>query len=318
MTEQEQSIEQLKFDSSAVIVRVAEVIAGHTLESGLDDAAEYLPKTPGSGVRSETSSPLLDNLTEEQIVEIRAEVAKIGIGAEQSTGLKEAGMPEGTTVIAEGGLPNKMLAQLKMITENDRKPGVIIMSASMERQAGKADKARMGQITKVLGVNPPEVDGKTEFELAQITAGLYPSFTAEDPTPLPYGYDLHDGGITPKSEESGQTLRIGSIDSVPVVVLGVEKFHRDDSGRNFYQPSVADLRSVAQQIAVNLNPDIADKPVATVTSNLYGPSRRLQNPDTLTYGTKVMEEVVGEEAALATIPNIVSELHRTHTVLKAT
>lgn len=317
MTEQEQTIEQLRFNSRAVIQHAAEIIAGHSLDDDLTIAGEYLAKSPGTGARSETKLTQPDRLTQEQQAELRAEAAKIGIGAEQSTGLKEAGMSPGTAVIAEGGLPNKMLAQLKMLAENERQPGVILLSASQVRIAGQSDETRMQQVANTLGVEVPDTTGKTEFELAQITANLYPGFSAEQPTTLPFGYELFDGGVTPLAEATGQIQRIGAIGDIPVVILGVQEFHRDDSGKNFYRPSVADLRELAHQVAATVNPETEGKPVATVTSNLYGPSRRLQNPDTLTYGTRVMEEVVGVEAAPASIENIVSELDRTREILQA-
>ena len=316
MGEQEQTIEQLRFDSQTVVIKTAEIIAGQEITDGLDGSAEYLAKSPGIGPRGETEFPQLENLTEAQITEIRAEAAKIGIGAEQSTGLQEAGLPIGSTVIAEGGLPNKMLAQLKMISENERNPGLIVMSASQTRVAGKGDATRMQQITATLGVETPDVTDKTEFELAEMTARLHSGFTPdEQPETLQFGYEIHDGGITPKEEATGQVVRIGSIGDSPVVVVGVSEMHRDDSGKNFYRPSVADLTGVASKIATDYSAEAEDLPVATVTSNLYGPSRRLQNPDTLTYGTKVMEEVVGEASAPATIQNIISEVDRTREVM---
>ncbi len=315
MGEQEQSIDKLRNESQAVIYKVAEIISGDTFYGGLEDAGEYLAKSPGIGARSETDFPQLANLSEDQQIEIRNEAAKIGIGAKESTGLKEAGLPEGSTVVAEGGLPNKMLAQLKMIAENDRKPGLIIMSASQTRIAGDADKTRIQQIADTFGVDTPDINDKTEFELASISAGLYSGFTSEQQGPMPFVYDLNDGSITTNKSTSGQVVRIGNVDGTPVVVIGVQEYHRDESGKNFYRPSVADLKELAHLVAVDFDPLANEKPVATVTSNLYGPSRRLQNPDTLTYGTKVMEEVVGQEAAPATIQNIVSELDRTREVL---
>ena len=315
MSEQEQSIEQLRFDAQAVITRVAENIAGHSLDGGLENAKEYLAKSPGIGARAETDFPQLEALTDEQQAEIRTEAAKIGIGAENSTGLKEAGLPEGTTVITEGGLPNKMMAQLKMVAENERKPGLIILSASQTRVAGKLDAARMEQVASMLEVNTPDTTDKTEFELAEITAGLYPDFTATEPRDLGLGYETHDGGITPVSKATGQIMHIGDVKGFPVILVGVKELHRDDSGKNFFRPGVAHMTELAQEITGIFNPEADDVPVATVTSNLYGPSRRLQNPNTLTYGTKVMEDVVGEAAALPSIQNVISEIDRSREVL---
>ena len=311
---QEQVTEQLIFNSQLVIMAAAEAIAGTKLED-LDTANEYLAKSPGIGPRSETDFPRLESLSVGQEQVIRDEAAKIGIGAEASTGLKEAGMQEGTTVILEGGLPNKMLAQLKMVSENETKPGLVILSASNTRIASDSDKKRMQQVTATLGQNTPDIEGKTEFELASITAGLLTEFESQEPTVLSLGYEIYDGGITPTEESTGQVTRIGTINNSPVVVVGVSELHRDDSGKNFYRPGVAHLTDLASKIAESINPGTENLPVATVTSHLYGPSRRLQNPNTLVYGTRVMEEVVGEEAALPTIQNIVSELHRTGELL---
>lgn len=314
MSEQEQAMEKLRFDSQTVISRTAEIIAGQPVE-GLEEAAEYLAKSPGIGPRGETDFPQLEGLSDEQVTQIRTEVAKIGIGASESVGLKEAGLPEGTTVIAEGGLPNKMLAQLRMITQNERKPDLIVMSASQTREAGDSDATRMQQISDVKGIEAPDVTGKTEFDLAPITAEFLDDFEPSEPEVLPFGYDIFDGGITPNNDETGQVVRIGSIGDTPVVVVGISELHRDDSGKNFFRPSVAHLKELSSRIAESEVQSSPETAVATITSNLYGPSRRLQNPDTLTYGTKVMEDVAGAESAPASIPNIVSELHRTNEIL---
>lgn len=316
MVEQQSAQEQLRFKSESTVLEVAEVIAGHSLGGDIESARQFLAKSPDIGPRSETDFPQLDSLTDSQVVEIRENAAKLGIGAEGSIGLKEAGLPEGTTVVCEGGLPNKIMAQLKVAVEGETKPGTVILMGSTTRKLGNSDIERMGQMSEALGVETPDLSDKTEFDLTAMIANMHPNFTAEEPTDVGVGFDVYDGGIALKADSTGQVVRLGTIDGSPVVAVAIHEYHRDDSGKNFFRPGVGHLDELATSVATQFNAEAADKPVTALTSHLYAPSRRLQNPNLLTYGMGVMAEVVGGQNAEPTLPNVVSEMDRVAEVLQ--
>ncbi len=314
MAEQEQSPEQFRFNANAVVMRISETVAGHSLDGDLAAAAEYLAKSPTHEGRADTKFPQLAELTDEQKQDIRTDAAKIGIGAEKSIGLAEAGLPEGTTVMLEAGLPNKVLAQFKMIMENDVEPGMIGLTASKIVKVGKLDIDRMQQVAAQLGVEAPDIAGKTQYEAEAITLGLYPDFEPIEPVVLPFGYELHDGHITPNTETDGKVVQVGNAKGKPVIFFVADELHRDDSGGNFYRPAVGDFEELANQVATSFNAEAAELPVASVTSHLYSPSCRLESQNTLVYGTEVMDEVVGSKST-PSLENIISEIDRTREVL---
>lgn len=316
MVEQHGAQELLRFESQRAVFKVAEVVAGHALGDELDNAREFLAKSPEIGPRSETDFPQLEGLSEEQVAEIRGEAAKLGIGAEGSIGLKEAGLPEGTTVICEGGLPNKIMAQFKVAAEGETKPGTIILVGSTTRKLGASDTERAEQMSGVLGVETPDLSDKTEFDLTGIVAKMHPDFTPEEPTDVGIGFDVYDGGVAMGDGATGQVVKLGTIHGSTVVAVGIHEYHRDDSGKNFFRPGVGHLDELALAVATHFDAEAVDKPVTALTSHLYAPSRRLQNPNLLTYGMGVMAEVVGGENAEPTLPNVISEMDRVAEVLQ--
>ena len=312
--EQAQELERLRFESHRSVVAMAEIIAGHDVGNDLSAAMDHLSKSPVIGARADTPFPQLESLTDEQEADIRTEAHKLGVDAEKSVGLKERGLPKGATVISENGLPNKVLAPFFAITEGEVQPGVVVMPASATRIAGTTDVQRMGQIAEKRGIDAPDIAGRTELENTPVIASLHPDFVGQEPEVLPIGYELYDGGVGIVEESTGQVVLIGWLKDSPVVTVETRELHRDDSGKNFFRPGPAHLKDLARRIAAHFDEAAADLPAATMTSHLYGRSRILQDPDTITYGTEAMAQVIPVEPAA--MNQIVAEAHRIGEVLQ--
>ncbi|MBP7821018.1 hypothetical protein KA043_02850 [Candidatus Saccharibacteria bacterium] len=171
--------------------------------------------------------------TPEKELEIRGLASNLGIGRSEDLGLSEAGFPEDSLVIVEGGQGHKMLAELKLSLEYGSGP--IIISASRHREV-KSEK-EIDTTSVVLGIEKDYV-GSTEYEVAsQIArlAGLVDfDGTETEVSAIPHGLR----GKPNDGEEQGSVIKIGTINGRDVCMYDVPREYYDDDGQAKYrQPS---------------------------------------------------------------------------------
>lgn len=308
--EQETLHEAFRFEVRQAVVGIAEAIANHSLNGDLQAAMEWLVKSPETGPRADSHFPGVDALRPSQIDAIRTHALKMGIGREDSVGLSELGLPAGSNVVVEGGLPNKYAAQLQALREGSVQPGIVAIIGDPNRQLGSNDVRRMEQVVQTLDLlAAPDLTAKNELDFVYMIPDILPQVESETPVDLPIGYDLYDGGVHVLSEPTGQVRRIGRMGLATVIAVETGMVHRDDSGKNFFRAGVAHFNELTRQAAVEVYGPDARPEVVAITSDLYGATRRLQTP-TLTYGRGVMTRVVGESGSAIELHQIIAEAHR--------
>lgn len=257
-------------------------------------------------VRAE--SPDIPELTEDRKVALLAKASELGFGRSENVTLSEQGF-FGATVIIEGGQPHKMLAEARMVVDDEAaQPKTIIISASPHREL-KND-AEVASAQKLFGRV-----GKTEYDVARDVARALDGFIEYDKSRiLNAAYDINDG-FAFSQEPTGQFEAIGEINSTPVVLMKINRRDLED-GKYDRQPNTAAVIGIVDALTKN-NKD-ESSPIVHVTSGTYRPSRTLGaaiaglSVDRLvgiaTYGNDLLNEIKGDNAP-APVNQLPSELH---------
>ena len=257
-------------------------------------------------VRAE--SPDIPELTEDRKVALLAKASELGFGRSENVTLSEQGF-FGATVIIEGGQPHKMLAEARMVVDDEAaQPKTIIISASPHREL-KND-AEVASAQKLFGRV-----GKTEYDVARDVARALDGFIEYDKSRiLNAAYDINDG-FAFSQEPTGQFEAIGEINGTPVVLMKINRRDLED-GKYDRQPNTAAVIGIVDALTKN-NKD-ESSPIVHVTSGTYRPSRTLGaaiaglSVDRLvgiaTYGNDLLNEIKGDNAP-APVNQLPSELH---------
>ena len=253
---------------------------------------EAFPKP--SEVRAE--SPDIPELTDDRKAALLTKASELGFGRAENVTLSEQGFV-GATVIVEGGQPHKMLAEARMVVDDEAaQPKIIIISASPHREL-KND-AEIASAQRLFGRV-----GKTEYDVASDVARALDGFIEYDePKVLNAGYDINDG-FTFSQEPTGQFEVIGEINSTPVVLMKINRRDLED-GKYDRQPNTAAVIGIVNALTKANNDE--SSPLVHVTSGTYRPSRTVGaaiaglTVDRLvgiaTYGNDLLNEIKGDNA----------------------
>ena len=253
---------------------------------------EAFPKP--SEVRAE--SPDIPELTDDRKAALLTKASELGFGRAENVTLSEQGFV-GATVIVEGGQPHKMLAEARMVVDDEAaQPKIIIISASPHREL-KND-AEIASAQRLFGRV-----GKTEYDVASDVARALDGFIEYDePMVLNAGYDINDG-FTFSQEPTGQFEVIGEINSTPVVLMKINRRDLED-GKYDRQPNTAAVIGIVNALTKANNDE--SSPLVHVTSGTYRPSRTVGaaiaglTVDRLvgiaTYGNDLLNEIKGDNA----------------------
>lgn len=253
---------------------------------------EAFPKP--SEVRAE--SPDIPELTDDRKAALLTKASELGFGRVENVTLSEQGFV-GATVIVEGGQPHKMLAEARMVVDDEAaQPKIIIISASPHREL-KND-AEIASAQRLFGRV-----GKTEYDVASDVVRALDGFIEYDePRVLNAGYDINDG-FAFSQEPTGQFEVIGEINSTPVVLMKINRRDLED-GKYDRQPNTAAVIGIVNALTKANNDE--SSPLVHVTSGTYRPSRTVGaaiaglTVDRLvgiaTYGNDLLNEIKGDNA----------------------
>ena len=253
---------------------------------------EAFPKP--SEVRAE--SPDIPELTDDRKAALLTKASELGFGRAENVTLSEQGFV-GATVIVEGGQPHKMLAEARMVVDDEAaQPKIIIISASPHREL-KND-AEIASAQRLFGRV-----GKTEYDVASDVVRALDGFIEYDePRVLNAGYDINDG-FAFSQEPTGQFEVIGEINSTPVVLMKINRRDLED-GKYDRQPNTAAVIGIVNALTKANNDE--SSPLVHVTSGTYRPSRTVGaaiaglTVDRLvgiaTYGNDLLNEIKGDNA----------------------
>ena len=253
---------------------------------------EAFPKP--SEVRAE--SPDIPELTDDRKAALLTKASELGFGRAENVTLSEQGFV-GATVIVEGGQPHKMLAEARMVVDDEAaQPKIIIISASPHREL-KND-AEIASAQRLFGRV-----GKTEYDVASDVVRALDGFIEYDePRVLNAGYDINDG-FAFSQEPTGQFEVIGEINSTPVVLMKINRRDLED-GKYDRQPNTAAVIGIVNALTKANNDETS--PLVHVTSGTYRPSRTVGaaiaglTVDRLvgiaTYGNDLLNEIKGDNA----------------------
>jgi len=312
-----------------------------------DPNADPLSVFPNPATKERREDVLFDvRLTPEQENAFRSAMAEMGPGREESVGASELGLPHGYNAVLEGGQPHKMIAELRLVLENDVQPRQIIVTGSSGRKLGDQEKE---QAAKLLGIDITEV-GDTEFDVACQVVKRHPKyepfpegaegFLGGDPSRIHAEYDLakdpdmHSISI-PRSENTGQFVQLGTIDGgKPVIAIRVDRFpdpkHPDDKTK-YIQPSNSQKIAFAWPIIsakhqIDYGFDAINNTVL-VTSATYEPSCTLSAMEAeekhgrlkahvISYGTKLLAEVKGSDPVPPSLDQLAAEAYKVAKLLE--
>ncbi|MBP7821013.1 hypothetical protein KA043_02825 [Candidatus Saccharibacteria bacterium] len=244
--------------------------------------------------------------------EIRELASNLGIGRTGDLTLNEAGLPDDSLIIVEGGQGHKMLAELKLALESG--DGPIVMSASKHRDIN-SDKER-SVTSVVLGIEEDYV-GNTEYEVAcQVArlAGLVDfDGTETEVSVIPHGFS----GKPDVGEEQGSVIKIGTINGRDVCMYDVPREYYDDDGQVKYrQPSPSEqVENMAEIDGVSS--------VVLATSSTYMISRLASivgsgnNSGVIAYGAHSLARAKKEaEPTEPSLEQILAEVSRAEKLIK--
>jgi hypothetical protein len=257
-------------------------------------------------VRAE--SPGIPELTDDGKAALLSKASELGFGRAENVTLSEQGFI-GATVIVEGGQPHKMLAEARMVVDDETaQPKSIIISASPHREL--KNEAEIASAQRLFGRV-----GRTEYEVAGDVARALPGFTEySEPRVLGAAYDI-DNNNAVSQDPTGQFQAVGEINGTPVVLMQISR--RDlEGGKYDRQPGTAAVIGIVNEVT-NASGDYTS-PLVHVTSGTYRPSRTIgaalaglsanRLVGIATYGNDLLNEIKGEDAP-APVNQLPGELH---------
>jgi hypothetical protein len=257
-------------------------------------------------------SPDIPELTDERKATLLAKASELGFGRPENVTLSEQGL-FGATVILEGGQPHKILAEARMVVDDEAaSPKALILSASPHRELTNA--AEIASAEHLFGHA-----GKTEYDVALDVARALPGFSElAEPQVLNASYDIYNNFATAQ-EPTGQFKTVGHIGEAPVILMQINRHdYVDDQGKYKYdkQPGTAAVIGIVDAITKADGDGLS--PVVHVTSGTYRPSRTLgaalaglqaERPVSIaTYGNDLLNEIKGDNAP-APVGQLPGELH---------
>jgi len=268
------------------------------------DPIQAFPKP--AEVRAE--SPEIPELTDEGKAALLFKASELGFGRAENVTLSEQGFI-GATVIVEGGQPHKMLAEARMVVEDESaQPKYIIISASPHRVL--KNEAEIASAQQLFGRV-----GRTEYEVAGDVARALPGFTEySEPRVLGAAYDINDNNAV-SQDPTGQFQTIGEINGTPVVLMQINR--RDlENGKYDKQPGTAAVIGIVNEVTKASGDETS--PLVHVTSGTYRPSRALGVAQAgifanrlvgiATYGNDLLNEIKGDNTP-APVSQLPSELY---------
>lgn len=257
-------------------------------------------------VRAE--SPDIPELTDEGRAALLDKTGELGFGRPENVGLSEQGLV-GATVIVEGGQPHKMLAEARMIVDDEAaQPKLIIISASPQREL--KNEAEIASAQRLFGRV-----GKTEYDVAGDVARALPDFTEyPEPRVLNAAYDINDNNAV-SQEPTGQFQAVGEVNGTPVVLMQISR--RDlEGGKYDRQPGTAAVIGIVNEVTKTTGDETS--PLVHVTSATYRPSRTMgvalaglsanRLVGIATYGNDLLNEIKGANTS-APVGQLPGELH---------
>ena len=268
------------------------------------DPVQAFPKP--TEVRAE--SPGIPELTDDRKAALLSKANELGFGRAENVTLSEQGFI-GAIAIIEGGQPHKMLAEARMVVDDESaQPKSIIISASPHREL--KNEAEIASAQRLFGRV-----GRTEYEVAGDVARALPGFTEyPEPIVLNAAYDINNNNSV-SQDPSGQFQAIGEISGTPVVLMQINR--RDlEGGKYDRQPGTAAVISIVNEVT-NASGDFSS-PLVHVTSGTYRPSRTIAAAlaslsanrlvGVATYGNDLLNKIKGDNAP-APVNQLPSELH---------
>ena len=273
-------------------------------EASNADPVQAFPKP--TEVRAE--SPGIPELTDDRKAALLSKASELGFGRAENVTLSEQGFI-GATVIVEGGQPHKMLAEARMVVDDESAhPKSIIISASPHRKL--KNEAEIASAQRLFGKV-----GKTEYDIAADVARALPGFTEyAEPRVLSAAYDINNDNAV-SQEPTGQFRAVGEVNGIPVVLMQVSR--RDlDGGKYDRQPGTAEVIGIVDEVTKASGDDAS--PLVHVTSGTYRPSRTIAAAlaglsanrlvGVATYGNDLLNEIKGDDAS-APVNQLPGELH---------
>ncbi len=272
------------------------------------DPIQAFPKP--TEVRSE--SPDIPELTDDRKAALLAKASELGFGRPENVTLSEQGLFD-ATVILEGGQPHKMLAEARMVVDDeDANPKAIILSASPHRKLSNA--AEIASAERLFGHA-----GETEYDVALDVVRALPGFSElAEPQIINARYDI-ENNFAASQEPSGQFKTVGHIGNTPVVLMQINRHDFvNEQGQSKYdkQPGTAAVIGIVD--AVTKASGDNSSPLVHVTSGTYRPSRTLgaaiagltaeRSVGIATYGNDLLNEIKGDNAP-APVGQLPGELH---------
>jgi hypothetical protein len=237
-----------------------------------------------------------------------SKASELGFGRVENITLSEQGFI-GATVIVEGGQPHKMLAEARMVVDDESaQPKSIIFSASPHREL--KNEAEIASAQRLFGRV-----GKTEYEVAGDVARSLPGFTEySEPKVLNAGYDIDDNNAV-SQDPTGQFQAIGEVNGTPVVLMQISRRNLED-GTYDRQPGTTAVIGIVDEVT-QASGDYTS-PLVRVTSGTYRPSRAIgaalaglsanRLVGIATYGNDLLNEIKGDSAPVP-VNQLPGELH---------
>lgn len=268
------------------------------------DPVQAFPKP--TEVRAE--SPDIPELTDAGKAALLSRASELGFGRAENVTLSEQGFI-GATVIVEGGQPHKMLAEARMVVDDElAQPKLIIISASPHREL--KNEAEIASAQRLFGRV-----GRTEYEVAGDVARALPGFSAySEPRVLGAAYDINNNNAV-SQDPTGQFQAVGEINGTPVVLMQISR-RELEGGKYDRQPGTAAVIGIVNEVT-NASGDYTS-PLVHVTSGTYRPSRTIgaalaglsanRLVGVATYGNDLLSEIKGDNSPVP-VNQLPSELH---------
>jgi hypothetical protein len=223
------------------------------------DPVQAFPKP--TEVRAE--SPDIPELTEDRKATLVAKAGELGFGRAENVPLSEQGLI-GATVIIEGGQPHKILAEARMVLDDEAAhPKAIVVCASPHREL--KNEAEIESAQRLFGRV-----GKTEYDVGGDVARALPGFAEySEPRILNAGYDINNG-FAVSQEPTGQFQAVGEVNGVPVILMQINRRNLE-GGKYDRQPNTDQVIGIVDEFT-KLRGD-ETSPLVHVTSGAYRPSR---------------------------------------------
>jgi hypothetical protein len=190
-------------------------------------------------------SPDLPSLTNERREALLAKAGELGFGRPENVTLSEQGLT-GAIAIVEGGQPHKMLAEARLIVDDElAHPKMIIISASpfrkIEKEDEKASALRLfGRVSEV------------EYGFGVDVARALPGFIEHPEAKImAASYDI-ENNFEVSNKQSGHFKIVGEVNDAPVVLMQINRRNYiDEAGKSKWdkQPRTAEVINIIHEVA---------------------------------------------------------------------